>query len=70
MKTIPLHSLVLMIGTSKLKEQELLEYFDESEIVSRNKVSESLFGDSDRHVFADSINYEVFRLINLKLSFG
>lgn len=70
MKSIPLHSLVLLIGTSKLKEQEISDEFEESEIVSKSKISENLFGDSERHIFSDTINHELFRIINLKLSLG
>lgn len=70
MRKIPLHSLVLLVGTSKLKEQEILESFNEDEIVSKRIISKKLFGDYNRHICPDVINSEMNRIINLKLSLG
>lgn len=70
MKFIPLHSLVILVGTSKLKEQEILENFEDFEVISKSKITKNLFGDTERHIHSDIINSELYKMINLKLSLG
>lgn len=70
MRIIPLHSIVITVGTSNIKEQEVLSKFDSYEITNKNKISESLFGSVDKRHNNETLGYELFRFINLKLISG
>lgn len=71
MKSIPLHSLVILIGSEKSEESTSTHnHFFDYEIISPTSVSNDIFGVEDRH----ELNYEIFRemyhRIKIKLSLG
>lgn len=70
MRIIPLHSIVITVGTSLIKEQEVLSHFDDYEILSKESICRNLFGSPELRQNYDLINYELYRQANLKLTNG
>jgi hypothetical protein len=69
MKQIPLHSLIIIIQNLESKSN-ILNLFPEYEILSFDRIQQSLTGDNSRHEFASQIFKEIAHQTHTKLSLG
>lgn len=70
LRKIPLHSLVLIISTSRLQEEEFLDRFEPYEVISKKTISNNIYGGSNRYYNSELVNSEYIKTLNLKLSIG
>lgn len=67
-KTIPLHSMIVIIGMSETHRKMVVDIFPKHEILSENKIRDDLIGNRDG--FVSQIYMEMRRRASVKLGLG
>lgn len=70
MKVVPLHSLVLVVGSRDEDRLAQLDLFPRHEVLTYAGVCRDLVGVDDRYGMADAVRQEIQRRVTLKLKLG
>ncbi len=70
MRLVPLHCLVIVIGSNREIRAKNVQKFPAHEVLSRKKVAQDLVGGAERYRLPQTLVGEMMRRMNLKLELG